>query len=37
MLEAGVLFFIAMSYLGALFALAHWGDVHAVRWRNGPL
>lgn len=33
MLEGGFLFFVSVLYLGLLFAVAHWGDRFAARWR----
>ena len=37
MLEAGLIFFISVLYLGFLFMIAHYGDRYADKWRGTRL
>ncbi|MFH1804753.1 MAG: NahK/ErcS family hybrid sensor histidine kinase/response regulator [Pseudomonadota bacterium] len=37
MLQGGLIFIVAMAYIGLLFAIAHYGDKHADKWRSSGL
>ena len=37
MLQGGLIFIVAMTYIGLLFAIAHYGDKYADKWRASKL
>ncbi|WP_430475722.1 NahK/ErcS family hybrid sensor histidine kinase/response regulator [Thalassospira lucentensis] len=37
MLQGGLIFIVAMAYIGLLFAIAHYGDKYAEKWRGSKL
>ncbi|RCK40531.1 histidine kinase [Thalassospira profundimaris] len=37
MLQGGLIFIVAMTYIGLLFAIAYYGDKHARMWRTSRL
>jgi PAS domain S-box-containing protein len=37
MLQGGLIFIVAMAYIGLLFAIAHYGDKYADKWRASKL
>lgn len=37
MLQGGLIFIVAMTYIGLLFAIAHYGDKYADKWRASRL
>lgn len=37
MLQGGLIFIVAMAYIGLLFAIAHYGDKYAEKWRASRL
>ena len=36
-LQGGLIFIVAMTYIGLLFAIAHYGDKYADKWRASKL
>ncbi|WP_417813915.1 NahK/ErcS family hybrid sensor histidine kinase/response regulator [Thalassospira alkalitolerans] len=37
MLQGGLIFIVAMAYIALLFAIAHYGDKYAEKWRSSRL